>query len=150
MTPDFSFPYLICTSKEKHFVLKTSMFLPSLCRKQMNSLKLTSKIVSKTTYMPSLSQKYFLQQNCQTLWKSIYNGIADSTFIVEIWIAIMKASADALANLLLKIILNLSGIQKVLEVAKMFTLSSSCWQYLFYPKGSQWWTNSRNVWDVHI
>jgi len=35
----------------------------------------------------------------------------------------MKASADVLASLLLKIILKLSGIQKMLEVAKMFTPS---------------------------
>lgn len=39
--------------------------------------------------------------------------------------AIMKASVDALASLLLKIILNLSGIQKMLEVAKMFAPSLS-------------------------
>ena len=73
--------------------------------------------------MPSFSQKYFLQPNYQTLWKSIYKGVADATFIVGIWIAIMKASADVLASLLLKIILKLSGIQKMLEVAKMFTPS---------------------------
>lgn len=100
--------------------------------------------------MPSFSQKYFLQPNYPTLWKSIYNGIADATFIIEIWIAIMKASADVLASLLLKIILNLSGIQKMLEVAKMFTPSLSFWQYLFYPKGSQWWTNSSSVRDMCV
>jgi len=100
--------------------------------------------------MPSFSQKYFLQPNYQILWKNVYNGVADATFIIEIWMAVMKASVDALASLLLKIILKLSGIQKMLEVAKMFTPSLSLWQCLFYPKGSQWWTNSGNVWDMHI
>lgn len=106
--------------------------------------------MSKTTYLPGFSQKYFLQPNYQTLWKSLYNGFADATFITGIWIAIMKASADVLASPLLKIILNLSGIQKMLEAAKMFTPSLSFWQYLFYPKGSWWWTNWGSMWDMSI
>lgn len=92
----------------------------------------------------------FLQPNYQTLWKRVYNGIADATFITGLWIAIMKASAEVLASLLLKIILNLAGIQKMLEVAKMFTPSLSFWQYLFYPQGSQWWTNWSSVRRVYL
>lgn len=136
--------------KEPFKPAKPSLFLPSLYRKQLSSLKLCWKILSKTTYMPGFSQKYFLQPNYQTLWKSTYNGIADATFIIGIWIAIMKASADVLASLQLKIILNLSGIHKMLEVAKMFTPSLSFWQYLFYPGGSRWWTNGSRMRDVCI